>query len=441
MNSKEFFELAYWAISKAKQYGAQDVAVNVRDQREIQVQFRDKIIEKLQESKRHALDISIYSNNRYSSYNTNNLSRESLDKFIEEAVALTKYLNEDPFRKISDPKYYKGQEKKELDLRDPAYEFVSSEERIDAAREAADAASSVAGNRLVSVTAGFSDSLSHSVKVHSNGFEGENENTSFSLYANPTIKDDEGHLVEEYAYGNMRYKSDLPKPQQVGTEAAERALQRMGQKKINSEVMDMVVENRRASQVLWPLIGPMSGSALQQKQSFLDGKLGQKITSELLTLIDDPFVQRGQGSRLYDGDGFAAKRMPVIENGILKTFYIDNYYGRKLGMEPTTGDSSNLVFEYGKISKDEIVKGVSRGIFVTGFIGGNSNSTTGDFSFGISGLFIVNGEMVKPVFEMNISGNMKDFWNRLVEVGNDPDLYSAWRTPTLHFKNVQFSGI
>ena len=98
-------------------------------------------------------------------------------------------------------------------------------------------------------------------------------------------------------------------------------------------------------------------------------------------------------------------------------------------------------FEYGKKSKDEIIKGVSRGIFVTGFIGGNSNGTTGDFSFGISGMFIENGELVKPVYEMNISGNMKDLWNQLVEIGNDPDVYSSWRTPTLHFNKVQFSGI
>jgi len=99
------------------------------------------------------------------------------------------------------------------------------------------------------------------------------------------------------------------------------------------------------------------------------------------------------------------------------------------------------VFEYGTKSKEEIIQGVSRGIFVTGFIGGNSNDTTGDFSFGISGMFIENGKMVKPVYEMNISGNMKDFLNQLIEIGNDPEIYSGWRTPTLRFKDVQFSGI
>jgi PmbA protein len=307
-------------------------------------------------------------------------------------------------------------------------------------QQAADAASK-ASSRIVSVTANFSDSYSRSVKVHSNGFEGEQEDTSFSLYAYPTIKDDAGKLVEEYAFGNTRFRRDLPHPRNVGKEATERALRRMGQKKVNSEKMDMVVENRRASQVLWPLIGPLSGSALQQKQSFLEGKLGQKVASEKLTLIDDPFILRGLGSRVFDGEGLAAKRRTVIEKGVLKTYFIDNYYGRKLGMEPTTGGPSNLAFEYGGKSCDEIIKGVSRGIFVTGFIGGNSNGTTGDFSFGISGMFIENGALVKPVYEMNVSGNMNEFWNELIEIGNDPDVYSGWRTPALRFGNIQFSGM
>ena len=404
------------------------------------MQFRDKNIEKLQEANRHSLAVSVYLNNRFSSQNTNDLRKVSLEKFIEEAVATTRYLNEDPYRRLPDPKYYEGRERRDLEVRDPSYESVETGDRIESARQAVEAATS-ASSRIVSVTSGFNDSLSRLVKVHSNGFEGETEDTSFSLYANPTLKDDGGRLVEEVAYGNTKHKADLPDSRKVGAEATERALKRLGQEKVKSEVMDMVVENRQAGQMVWPLIGPMNGSALQQKLSFLEGKLGQKIASEKLTLIDDPFLLRGQGSRLFDGEGLAARRMPLIDKGVLKTYYIDTYYGRKLGMEPTSGSDSNLVFEYGAKSCEGILTGVSRGIFVTGFIGGNSNGTTGDFSFGISGLFIENGKPVKPVYEMNISGNLMTLWENLVDVGNDPDMYSGWRTPTLHFKEVQFSGI
>lgn len=128
-------------------------------------------------------------------------------------------------------------------------------------------------------------------------------------------------------------------------------------------------------------------------------------------------------------------------SGILLHYYIDDYYGKKLGMEPTTGSFSNLVFEYGSRSLEEMIRDMKKGILVTGFIGGNSNSTTGDFSFGIVGQLIEDGEIIKPINEMNISGNEKDFWNQLIEMGNDPYPYSSTRRPSMVFEGVNFSGI
>ena len=137
----------------------------------------------------------------------------------------------------------------------------------------------------------------------------------------------------------------------------------------------------------------------------------------------------------------ATKKMTIIEKGVLKNYLIDWYYAQKLGVEPTCGSVSNLVFDYGTRSFNEMVKGLERGIVVTGFIGGNSNSTTGDFSYGIVGKLVENGKVVQPVNEMNISGNLTEFWNQLVELGNDPYVYSAWRRPSLYFKDIHFSGV
>ncbi|MEJ2636266.1 MAG: metallopeptidase TldD-related protein [Calditrichia bacterium] len=203
----------------------------------------------------------------------------------------------------------------------------------------------------------------------------------------------------------------------------------------------MVVRNRLAGQLVGVLYDAMSGNALQQKSSFLENKLNQQITSPVLTLIDDPFVKSGYGSRLYDDDGLAAKRRVMIDKGILKDYYIDYYYSKKLETKPTTGDSSNLVFELGKESEAELVKKLQKGILVTNFIGGNSDVVTGDFSFGITGLYVEDGKIVKPVNEMNISGNMKDLMMQLVAVGNDPNPYSSWQCPSMYFKDVQFSGL
>jgi len=201
------------------------------------------------------------------------------------------------------------------------------------------------------------------------------------------------------------------------------------------------VENRSGARLISALLGPMRASAVQQKGSCLEGMLGKKIASDKLTLIDDPLLENGLGSRLYDDEGMAAKRRIMIEKGILKSFYVDTYYGRKLSWEPTVGDTSNMTFECGTKSVDEMIAQMGKGIFVTNFIGGNSNSTTGDFSYGIIGQYIENGKMVHPINEMNVSGNILDLWPKLVEVGNDPYIYSQWRRPSMYFKDVEFSGV
>ena len=153
------------------------------------------------------------------------------------------------------------------------------------------------------------------------------------------------------------------------------------------------------------------------------------------------FIKKGIASRYYDGEGLAAKKRVMIDKGILKHYYIDNYYGKKLGMEPNSGSASNIVFIYSEKSQEDFIKEMEKGILVTGFLGGNSNNTTGDFSFGIMGLLIEKGEIIKPINEMNISGNTKEFWKRLIDVGNDPYPYSSWCVPSLLFEKVQFSGI
>jgi PmbA protein len=189
------------------------------------------------------------------------------------------------------------------------------------------------------------------------------------------------------------------------------------------------------------LFGPLSASSLQQKRSFLEGKLGEAIGSPLLDVRDDPLVKRGLGSRLFDGEGIAASPFPIFEQGRLRSYYVDTYYGRKLGMRPTTGRMSNHAWALGKRSLGELLGDMKDGLLVTGFLGGNSNGTTGDFSLGVKGFRIRDGAIAEPVGEMNVSGNQLELWKRLAAVGNDPYPYSAARTPTLVFEGVQIAGL
>ncbi|HPT20706.1 MAG TPA: metallopeptidase TldD-related protein, partial [Bacteroidales bacterium] len=177
------------------------------------------------------------------------------------------------------------------------------------------------------------------------------------------------------------------------------------------------------------------------KQSFLIGKENKPVASQKLTIIDDPFIPSGFGSQLFDNEGLAAIKRPIIEEGILRNFYIDNYYGRKLKMKPTSGDTSNMIFKTGEKDLAGMIQEIKKGILITGFNGGNCNGSTGDFSYGIEGYFIENGKIIHPVNEMNISGNMNQFWLNLVETGNDVLENESIKTPSMMFDNIDFSGI
>ncbi len=440
MNKNDKLELARWAMQYALKQGADQSAVSISRRRNVEIEHRDGKLEKIQESTSNSLNINIYANQRYSGHSTCDLNKNSLEKFIREAVAMTKYLSEDEYRKLPDPDLYKGQKEIDLEITDPSYQELTSEKRIEVAKQIEEVTHSVS-DKIISATAGCGDSHSESVQVHSNGFVGEIFGTSFYAGAEATVEGEEGKRPEDWYYASCRYFNQLPTADFLGKQAGKRAMQKIGQDKIKSDKMIMVVENRSALRLFYAMRGPLSGRALQQKSSFLEGKLNQKIASEKLTIIDDPFIKKGLGSKLYDNEGIAAKVMPVIEKGILKNYFIDTYYARKLGMSPTTGGTSNTIFELGTQSLDDMIKQVDKGILITSFIGGNSNSTTGDFSFGIQGFLVENGQLIKPINEMNISGNLGEFWNMLLAVGNDPYPYSSMQAPSLMFEKIQFSGI
>ncbi|MFZ5979494.1 MAG: TldD/PmbA family protein [Candidatus Zixiibacteriota bacterium] len=440
MNNKERMELAKWVVTRAKHNGANEAAVNIDGSRDIEIEYREKSLDKLKESTSNSLSVTIYANNRFSSHSTNDLKKESLEKFIEEAVAMTKYLAEDEFRRLPDPKYYEGRQDIDLQIFDDRYPAVTTEERVARAKDIEKAAVAMS-DQIISCTAYSGDSLGESVKVHSNGFEGAKSSTTFYAGAEVTVKDGDKGRPSDYCYGTVRFYKDIPDNETIARDAVNRALMKIGQKKMNSGVYDMIIENRAATRMLYYLQGPLSGSALQQKQSYLEGMLGKKIASEKLTVIDDPFIKGALGSRLYDSDGFAAKKRIIIDKGILKSYLIDDYYANKMGVEPTSGSTSNTLFEYGDRSLDDMVAGLEKGMVVTGFIGGNSNPTTGDFSVGIVGYYVEHGKFVNGVNEMNVAGNLKEFWNQLTEMGNDPYPYSSNLRPSMYFKDIHFSGI
>ncbi len=440
MNNNERLDLAKWVVSLAQKSGAKDAAVNVYMSRDIEVQHRNKQVDKLTEATENSLSLAVYANNKYSSHSTNDLDKTAITKFVDEAISMTKYLSEDEYRKLPDPKYYEGKQDIDLQIFDPDYESVTAENRVKLAREM-EATAMGASEKVVACTSYYNDSFNESTKVHSNGFEGSRASTSFSVGIEVTVCDEKECRPNDFDFKTVRYFNNLPDHELLAQKAVERAFSKIGQEKLESGKYDMIVENRARTSLLYALYGPMQARNIQQKRSCFEGKLGKKIASDKLTIIDDPFVENGLGSRLYDGEGMAAKKRIIIDKGVLKSFYTNCYYGNKLNWEPTTGGSSNLVFDYGTKSRDDLLAQMKKGILVTGFIGGNSNSTTGDFSYGIIGKYIEDGKIVKPIYEMNVSGNVTELWNKLTDVGNDPYTFSSWRRPSMYFKDINFSGV
>ncbi len=438
----ELLEVAERCQQVARTKGAAEVAARAYKVRDVTVQWRDGKLEQIGEATTRGVGLSLYVDGRFSSVSSSDLRPEALEAFIGDAVAMTRALAADPFRSLPDPKLYEGQAQADLQLDDPAYATVTPEQRRRVAQEIEAAARSVKGaEAILSVTTGFNDNRSESVRVHSNGFRGARVDTAFWISAQVSVKDPDGRRPEDYAYGGVRFVGELPKAAEIGRVATERTLARLGAKKPESAVLPMVLENRAAGRLVGALTTALSGQALQQKRSFLEGKAGQVVGSPEITLTDDPLVAKGFGSRLFDGEGIAARPFPVFEKGVLRNYYIDTYYGKKLQLAPTTGGSSNLLMALGSKDQAGLLAGIKDGILVTGFLGGNSNATTGDFSLGVQGFRIRGGAVAEPVSELNISGNHLDFWKRLVAVGNDPWPYSSLRTPTLVFEGVQFAGV
>jgi len=438
MTKQEKYSLAKWAMQYALDNGADDVKVSIANSIGSSIDVRDEKIDKLEQSIENGLSISLYVNNRYSTASTNRLNKEGLKSFIKQAIDSAQYLAEDEYRKLPQPElYYKGGGK-DLKVSDPKYNDIEPEDKISLVK-ALEQEIIGSDERIVSITTSYFDGYSARVMVTSNGFEGDSESTYFGVGASVSVKSGEARPSAGWYETSVHY--DEFKKEGAAKIALKKAIEKIGQQKLASEKLPMLVENEQISRLLNPLISAINGSAIQQKNSFLLDKKGEQVISPKVTITDDPTIISARASKHFDSEGIAAIKRPVFTKGILDTYFISTYYANKMNVEPTTGGTSNLVFDLGSKDLKELIKGMKRGIFVTGFNGGNANPTSGDFSYGIEGFLIEDGKISTPVNEMNITGNMLSLWKNVGEIGNDPDLTASWRTPSIIFDDVEFSGI
>ena len=439
MITKAQKDLAQWAMEYALKNGCQAARLSIYNNSNTSFEIRDMKIDSLQQASENGLSIQLFVDGRFGSISTNRLDKKELEGFIKNGIESTRYLAEDTARTLPDASlYYKGGSP-DLQLYDSKFSKVQPDEKLALAMNICD---EIMGkdDRVVSSNSSYSDGDNFSYRIASNGFEGETSSSYFQLGGNASIKGEGDARPSSYWYESSLFFDELIKSG-IGKTALERTIRKLGQKKVASAKMPMVVDYLNASRLLAPILGAIDGSSIQQKNSFMLDKLQQKVFNDKVTIVDEPHLVKSFGARYFDGEGIATKKRNIFDKGVLNLYFIDTYNSNKLEMPQTISSSSILIMPGGSKNAEGLVGTLDKGILVTGFNGGNCNSTTGDFSYGIEGFLIEKGKITQPVNEMNITGNMITLWSNLVEIGNDPRLSSSWRIPSLLFDNVDFSGM
>lgn len=391
----------------------------------------------------HALDrslqIQLFVNGRYGAFSSNRLEREGLEEFIREAIDTVKMLEEDSCRDLPAPERLAKDALtgRELKLYDPAYEELSASKR----KEIALASCFNNGPMLIAEEGEYSDSVFDSLTIDSQGLCARHTETSFEIGYESTVEDAQGNHLSSYWWDAAPLLKDL-KWKDCAKTAYERAVSQIGPQSVPGGKCNLIVDSECASKLVTPLINALGGFALQQKNSFLVDSLGKKLFPENLTILDVPRTPGDTGCRLFDSEGVATREMPIIENGIVKTYFLNTYIAAKMGMEPTVEDATRVKVTPvgGCRSQEELLAKVGDGILVTGFNGGNSNPVTGNFSYGIEGFVIKDGKKVHPVREMLITGNFLSLWAGLIATADDARPCLSKLIPTLAFKDVDFSA-
>jgi PmbA protein len=429
---------AIQAVELAQSAGAKDAWVRTNQSHDVEFEYRDGALEKVKDTTSRSLAVQIYADGRYSTHRTTDLNPERLGGFVKEAVAITRALEPDEFRQITAAEHFANRPEDDLDLVDSMVASLDREQRLEWC-ESLDVASR-AHERVISATAGVYDGTQLSASASSNGFVGTQQSTYCYFGSNVTLKDQGEKRAEDGFFAGCAHIADLPDATNVGQTALERTLSRLDSEKGPTTKTAMIVDARASASLLGRLLGPANARSVQQGRSFWAPLFGQQAFSDKLTIVDDPLIKRGMGSRHYDREGISARALPIIENGVVKNIYVDTYYGRKGDMSPTTGTPSNRRVVLGDKSLQQLLAAVGNGVYVTSWLGGNADGTTADFSLGLRGHMIENGQIGRPVSEMNVTGNLRELFGRLEMLGNDPYPYSTTLAPSLVFADVDFSG-
>ncbi len=442
-------DTAQFLVQGALDAGARAADAVVGESDGLDVGVRLGEIEKLKRARERRAGLRVFVGDSTAIVSTADLSRDGLAELARDACALARLTAPDPLAGLPDPADL-ATDLPELDLYDAAVETLEPAFALAQAREAEAAAMAADAEIDNSEGAEFGGGGGTVAYASSLGFVGAYTGSSFSLVVTPIATRD-GAMQRDYWYTAHRKLAALDAPAAVGREAARRTLRRLGGRRVPTTSCPVVFDPQMAASLIRHLAGAMSGRALYRRSSFLLDRLGDTIAAPSITIVDDPLRPAGPASRPFDGEGVASQRRTLVEAGVLKSYLLDSYSARRLGMR-TTGHASrsagdepgvaptNFYMEAGPHTPEAIVASVRSGLYVTELLGFGVNGVTGDYSRGASGLWIENGELTHAVEEITIAGNLLDMFRDVEMVGSDLVFRGSAAAPTIKIGRMTVAG-
>lgn len=446
--------LATDVVKQAVQAGASDAEVVIREGDEFSVNVRLGQVETLKESGSRALGLRVFLGKRSASASTSDLTADGIRQLVNGALALARLTEEDPFVGLPEEEF--GAIPDDLHLYYGDVYSLPGPERIELARRA-EAAALAADKRITNSDGGsFDAATGMKVLANSRGFVGRYRSSYAGVSAAPLAKDENGHMQRDGWWSSARCFAHLEAPEAVGAEAARRTLRRLGARRVPTQRVPIVFAPEVARSLIGSVFDAASGDSIWRHASFLAGKLGEQIGAATLNIVDDnvmllPTGVGGFGSSPFDGEGLPSRRTVLLEKGVLRSYMLNTYSARKLGMKSTHNASrglagtpgigcGNLYLEPGAQSPEQIIGAVNTGLYVTSLMGFGTNIVTGDYSRGAAGLWIENGQLTHAVEEITIAGNLGEMLMNVTAIGNDLVFRGSVASPTLRIDGMTIAG-
>ncbi|MCX6560121.1 MAG: TldD/PmbA family protein [Candidatus Aminicenantes bacterium] len=435
--------LAERLVRFGRSCGADEIEVGIGEGEEFSVDVRMGQIENLVEAGSRYAGIRVIKDKRTAFASSSDMSEEALERLIRNAVKRAGLSQPDPFAGLADLSPIRI-DPDALDIFDPEVIELEAKTKIRLALETERIA--LADKRISnSHGAGFSSHAARTYLAASNGFAGTYAKTFCGLGVGLQAGETDD-LVEDDWHSSRIHFRDLESPEQIARTAVERTVRQLNPRKLGTRRVPVIFEPQMTGSLLGFLFGCISGTAVYQRSTFLADRLGQKIGRDELTVIDDGLMPRRVGTGPFDSEGIPAQRTVVVDHGVLKRFLCNTYASRKLGL-PVTGNAdgggvgpNNFFLEPGPHDPAAIIRSCDRALLLIRTLGHGLNAVTGDISRGAFGLWIENGEIVYPVSEITIAGNLGDVLQSVEMIGSDLDFRSSIAGPTIKVAEMLVAG-